>query len=269
MVDTVNIFDSLATLTPGINWLLSDLMEIAMAKGTSNENGAGESYLDGIPLDDLCMTAIAALNVSKMRCYIGKLTSNFDIGDYDQVIEQSVKKILSLNTVVYTDVSGKINGLPDKECVRIIGSAKREPEGRISFFYALSLYKYVYEKSDNSDENALFWMEHIEIPYRVNLYRVRGREGGRKNVKFVWESSQSGERKKNQLSVCSPQEWENKMRKFIGDEVVNSKRYGYFENMDLDRVARSIPYVVTKEENDYEESVQGTVYDGEKGVGLL
>ena len=45
MVETVNIFDSLATLTPGINWLLSDLMEIAMAKGTGNENGAGEICL--------------------------------------------------------------------------------------------------------------------------------------------------------------------------------------------------------------------------------
>ena len=248
MVETVNIFDSLATLTPGINWLLSDLMEIAMAKGTGNENGAGESYLDGIPLDDLCKTAIAALNVSKMKSYISKVKSDFDIKD--------------------TDVSGKINELPDKECVRIIGSAKREPEGRISFFYALSLYKYVYEKSDNTEENALFWAEHIEIPYRVNLYRVRGREVGRKNVKFFWDLSQSGKRKNNQLSVCSPQEWENKMRKFIEDEVVNSKRYGYFENMDLDRIARSIPYVVAKEE-DYEESVQGTIYDGEKCEGLL
>ena len=268
MVETVNIFDSLATLTPGINWLLSDLMEIAMAKGTSNENGAGESYLDGIPLDDLCKTAIAALNVSKMRSYISKVKSNFDIEDKDEVIKQSVKKILSLNTVVYTDVSGKIKGLPDKECVRIIGSAKREPEGRISFFYALSLYKYIYEKNDNPEEDMLFWAEHIEIPYQVNLYRVRGREVGRKNVKFFWNLSQSGERKKNQLSVCPSQEWENKMRKFIEDEVVNSKRYGYFENMDLDRVARSIPYVVTKEEN-YEESVQGTIYDGEKCEGLL
>lgn len=268
MVETVNIFDSLATLTPGINWLLSDLMEIAMAKGTGNENGAGESYLDGIPLDDLCKTAIAALNVSKMKSYISKVKSDFDIKDKDEVIRQSVKKILSLNTVVYTDVSGKINELPDKECVRIIGSAKREPEGRISFFYALSLYKYVYEKSDNTEENALFWAEHIEIPYRVNLYRVRGREVGRKNVKFFWDLSQSGKKKNNQLSVCSPQEWENKMRKFIEDEVVNSKRYGYFENMDLDRIARSIPYVVAKEE-DYEESVQGTIYDGEKCEGLL
>ena len=87
-------------------------------------------------------------------------------------------------------------------------------------------------------------------------------------MKFFWDLSQSGKRKNNQLSVCSPQEWENKMRKFIEDEVVNSKRYGYFENMDLDRIARSIPYVVAKEE-DYEESVQGTIYDGEKCEGLL
>lgn len=38
-------------------------------------------------------------------------------------------------------------------------------------------------------------------------------------------------------------QWEVKMREFLRQEQKNGVRYGYFENIDLDRIARSMPYI--------------------------
>lgn len=34
------------------------------------------------------------------------------------------------------------------------------------------------------------------------------------------------------------------MRGFLQEEQKKGVRYGYFENMDLDRIARSMPYIM-------------------------
>ena len=40
------------------------------------------------------------------------------------------------------------------------------------------------------------------------------------------------------------QQWEAQMRGFLQEEQKKGVRYGYFENMDLDRIARSMPYIM-------------------------
>ena len=71
--------------------------------------------------------------------------------------------------------------------------------------------------------------ERLEIPYYVNLYRIQGRTTG------------GGKQKYTEQYI---QQWEAQMRGFLQEEQKKGVRYGYFENMDLDRIARSMPYIM-------------------------
>ena len=73
-----------------------------------------------------------------------------------------------------------------------------------------------------------FKEDHLEIPYYVNLYRIQGRMTGSGKQKYTEEYIR---------------QWEVKMREFLRQEQKNGVRYGYFENIDLDRIARSMPYI--------------------------
>ena len=60
-------------LEPGVKWILSDLLDIAAERGNCKESPEGERYLDGIPMEELCHTMIAALNVTKMKHYAAQV----------------------------------------------------------------------------------------------------------------------------------------------------------------------------------------------------
>ena len=68
--------------------------------------------------------------------------------------------------------------------VKIVGGEKRSAEERVSSFYAVALYKYLYEKTEDQAAWKQFKEEYLEIPYYVNLYRIQGRTtgGGKQKV---------------------------------------------------------------------------------------
>ena len=103
--------------------------------------------------------------------------------------------------------------------VKIVGGEKRSAEERVSSFYAVALYKYLYEKT----EDQAAWKQFKD------LYRIQGRTTG------------GGKQKYTEQYI---QQWEAQMRGFLQEEQKKGVRYGYFENMDLDRIARSMPYIM-------------------------
>lgn len=225
---TVAMWSCLHELEAGVKWVLRDLLDIAAERGKCKETPDGERYLDGIPLEELCHTMIAALNVTKMKHYasqVQKLTGCF--GEADEIIKNAIRLMLSLYLEPYEVEPDKTEGR-----VKIIGCVKRPVEERVSSFYAISLYKYLYEAQENEKVMCRFKEDHLEIPYYVNLYGIRGRMTG------------SGSQRYTEEYIC---QWEVQMREFLQQEQKNGVRYGYVENIDLDRIARSMPYIMEEE----------------------
>ena len=221
---TVAMWSCFRELEPGVKWVLRDLLDIASERGKCKETPEGERYLDGIPLEELSHTIIAALNAAKMRRYasqVQKLTGCFVAAD--EIVKNGIRLMLSLYLEPYEIEPNKTEGR-----VRIIGCAKRPVEERVSSFYATSLYKYLYGEQENEEAMRRFKEDHLEIPYYVNLYRIQGRMTGSGKQKYTEEYIR---------------QWEVKMREFLRQEQKNGVRYGYFENIDMDRIARSMPYI--------------------------
>ena len=212
-------------LEPGVKWILSDLLDIAAERGNCKESPEGERYLDGIPMEELCHTMIAALNVTKMKHYAAQVqTLTACSRTAAEIVKNGIRIMLSLYLEPYETEPGKT-----ERRVKIVGGEKRSAEERVSSFYAVALYKYLYEKTEDQAAWKQFKEEYLEIPYYVNLYRIQGRTTG------------GGKQKYTEQYI---QQWEAQMWGFLQEEQKKGVRYGYFENMDLDRIARSMPYIM-------------------------
>ena len=204
-------------LEPGVKWILSDLLDIAAERGNCKESPEGERYLDGIPMEELCHTMIAALNVTKMKHYAAQVqTLTACSRTAAEIVKNGIRIMLSLYLEPYETEPGKT-----ERRVKIVGGEKRSAEERVSSFYAVALYKYLYEKTEDQAAWKQFKEEYLEIPYYVNLYRIQGRTTG------------GGKQKYTEQYI---QQWEAQMRGFLQEEQKKGVRYGYFENMDLDHM---------------------------------
>ena len=166
-------------LEPGVKWILSDLLDIAAERGNCKESPEGERYLDGIPMEELCHTMIAALNVTKMKHYAAQVqTLTACSRTAAEIVKNGIRIMLSLYLEPYETEPGKT-----ERRVKIVGGEKRSAEERVSSFYAVALYKYLYEKTEDQAAWKQFKEEYLEIPYYVNLYRIQGRTtgGGKEN----------------------------------------------------------------------------------------
>lgn len=212
-------------LEPGVKWILSDLLDIAAERGNCKESPEGERYLDGIPMEELCHTMIAALNVTKMKHYAAQVqTLTACSRTAAEIVKNGIRIMLSLYLEPYETEPGKT-----ERRVKIVGGEKRSAEERVSSFYAVALYKYLYEKTEDQAAWKQFKEEYLEIPYYVNLYRIQGRTSWRRKTKVhrtiysAMGSTDAG---------------------IPAGRTKKGVRYGYFENMDLDRIARSMPYIM-------------------------
>mgnify|MGYP000584574635 CR=1 FL=1 len=84
-------------LEPGVKWILSDLLDIAAERGNCKESPEGERYLDGIPMEELCHTMIAALNVTKMKHYAAQVqTLTACSRTAAEIVKNGIRIMLSL-----------------------------------------------------------------------------------------------------------------------------------------------------------------------------
>ena len=170
-------------LEPGVKWILSDLLDIAAERGNCKESPEGERYLDGIPMEELCHTMIAALNVTKMKHYAAQVqTLTACSRTAAEIVKNGIRIMLSLYLEPYETEPGKT-----ERRVKIVGGEKRSAEERVSSFYAVALYKYLYEKTEDQAAWKQFKEEYLEIPYYVNLYRIQGRTtgGGKQKLSLI------------------------------------------------------------------------------------
>lgn len=112
--------------------------------------------------------------------------------------KNGIRIMLSLYLEPYETEPGKT-----ERRVKIVGGEKRSAEERVSSFYAVALYKYLYEKTEDQAAWKQFKEEYLEIPYYVNLYRIQGRTTG------------GGKQKYTEQYI---QQWEAQMRGFLQEE---------------------------------------------------
>lgn len=215
-----------------INLFVCDLFDLASERGKCSIDEYGASYLSGIPLKLLCDTVIAFLNVQSMKILIRKgngqnIYSENEKKIVDERIRAEIKKILFCHFLRYDE--RKDTGENNVEYVQIIGHMERNINRRISYFFALVVYKFVFEKDLLNQSQEEFWSRKIIIPYEVNLQRFFVRRVGKVKRKYSKEYIV---------------QWKQEMCLFLKKESAEGGRYGYFEDIVIDEIANGMQYIV-------------------------
>lgn len=126
-------------LEPGVKWILSDLLDIAAERGNCKESPEGERYLDGIPMEELCHTMIAALNVTKMKHYAAQVqTLTACSRTAAEIVKNGIRIMLSLYLEPYETEPGKT-----ERRVKIVGGENDQRRNAYPLFmqlHCISIY---------------------------------------------------------------------------------------------------------------------------------
>lgn len=216
----VTLWSHYGMLVPYINVYICDLLEIAEYRGKCKYDMYGDIYLDAIPEQELCKSVRSAMN-GKLLIQFGEVIKQYywEHGvDERDGIAKSIKEILEWCFVV-TDEENSTDG---KTYVKIVGHTPKDKKKRLSHFYPLSFYKFIYE-ADEIEDKGTFYSRYLEIPYKINEYIVSG--------------------KKTKRTKEIPGQWYREMRTFMETEADRKEWYDYYEDIDLDRIKRMIPYL--------------------------
>lgn len=227
----------LEEIVQDINLFICRLYDIAAERGTGKFDIYGNIYLENIPFELLCEVLISAINVKKLKNTMENICKLYIEDDEKYSIEfikSEIKKILLLYFVV-EDFERQEDG-EQKKYIKLMGRMENEEDRRMSSFQVVSFYKYIYEfyKLPESlpvkDRPKEFRKRYLDIPYRVNKYLLEKKKC----------------RECELYSARDAEIWRREMREFLDTELGEERKQRYFEDMELDRIERSIPYL-TKE----------------------
>lgn len=220
MENVYEMWDLFERVTPIINVYICQLFDIAESRGKCKYDQYGDSYLDEIPEDILCESVLAALNKEGILILYDEIIEdkNTVIQDKYENIKEEVKDLL---TWCFTK---KIK--EDSNMVKIIGHTSKNINIKIPIFHALSFYKFIYE-SESIQDLTEYYIEHIKIPYISNGLIIEPKLKKYKNVYTLEES----------------EKWYLKMKSFMRDEADKNAWNSFREDIELDKIKRSMPYI--------------------------
>lgn len=224
--DQMNIDEKLwfwyEKMVPYVNVYICQLLGIAESRGMCKYDSYGDLFLEKIPEKELCTSIIAAINKGWLIEFAKDIKSYFP-GNCDiDNIRDAMKDILIWCFGTKDDTSST----GEKKYIKIVGHTAKDKNIRMSFFHALSFYKWVYE-ADGINAPEKFYLEHIEIPYETKCQIFEEKMGRNKQL-YVMEDREK---------------WYKDMKKFMNMEGKEEGWYGYLDDIELDRIKREMLYL--------------------------